>query len=144
MENGRENSTTEKEFPSLLFFAARMVYYINNNTIMNLEKTVNNTWECRCHKYYGCRKENGETRYYNLCTINNCYHSYLTFSVRSIDYQIKLCISLIKDFSENKDINIFTGYNISKSMNFTNGECFEWSWYQYVFESKDIKYDTFS
>ena len=43
----------KKEFPSLLFLAGRVAFYINNNTISNLERTVNHVWECKCHRYSG-------------------------------------------------------------------------------------------
>ena len=126
-----------------MFLAAQVVYYINNNTILNLEKTVNHAWECRCHKYSGCAKPNGELGCCNLCTLNNSYHSFLAFTIRRVDYQVKTSFSLIKDFEENKNVVIFTGDYDEKSMNFSNGTTSEWSLYDYVFKSNYIKYDIF-
>ena len=141
---GSFTTDDKKEFPSLLFLAARLVFYINNNTISNLEKTVNPVWECRCHNYSGCAKPNGELSYCDLYALNNCYHSFLAFTIRSVDYQIKTCISWIKDFEKNKDIVIFTGDYTEKSMNFYTGTNSEWSLYNYVFKSNYINYDTFN
>ena len=35
MEDGKEDSTTD-DFPSLIFFSARLLYYINLNCMYNL------------------------------------------------------------------------------------------------------------
>ena len=60
----------KKDFPSLLLLSARLVFYMNINTIYNIEKTVNHCC-CNCHLYSGCRLENGAKDYCHLCVINN-------------------------------------------------------------------------
>ena len=51
MEGGKEDSTTDN-FPSLVFLSARLVYYINLNCMYNLEKTVVDTYYCKCLEYF--------------------------------------------------------------------------------------------
>ena len=77
MEDLRDDSTTKKkEFPSLLFLSARLVYYININTIYNLEKTVNHVRNCKCHLFSGCEKPNSSKDYCDLCSLSYRYFSY--------------------------------------------------------------------
>ena len=146
MADLRESFTTKKKdkFPSLLFLAARLVFYINNNTVYNLEKTVNHVWNCKYYLYSRCKKANGPDDYCDLCTISNRYHSYFTFTIKRIDYLIKEHISLIEDFQEHKDIEIFTGDYKEYSRDLYDGSKSEWSLYSYVYKTNYIKCNTFN
>ena len=137
------NSDSNDDFPTLRHLAAKVVFYINNNMIMNLEKTRNQGFFCECYKYSGCEKENGELGYCTLCTLDSSYFSYLAFPNKNIDFHIRLCIKLIEDFQQNKNLEIFTGDYTSKSMNFQEGTISIWSLYKYVFKSNYLRNGTF-
>ena len=51
--------TKKEEVPSLKFYAARMVYYINLNIMYNLHKESLISYYYRCYEYSGCVNENG-------------------------------------------------------------------------------------
>ena len=139
MESSNEEfftkSKSEDDFLTLKYLAPKLVFYINNNTIMNIEKSWNSCFGCECHKFSGCAMKNGELGYCTLCQFNNFYFSYLSFTNKNIDYHIKLLIQLIEDLKKSKDLIIFDGDYTSKSMNFQEGTVYEWSLYKDVFES---------
>ena len=136
MESSNEElftkSKSEDDFPTLKYLAAKLVFYINNNTIMQIEKTWNSCFACDCHKYSGCAGPNGERGYCSLCQLNNYYFSCLSFTNKNIDYHIKLLIQLIEDLKKNEDLIIFDGDYTDKSMNFQEGTVSEWSLYKHV------------
>ena len=133
------NSDDDDQFPTLKHLTAKMAFYINNNTIMNLEKTYDGCFFCECYKYSGCEEENGELGCCTICQLENKYFSHFSFSNKNIDYQIKLLIQLIEDFKKYPDLEMYTGDYTSKSMNFRDGTTSEWSLYKYVFESNYLK-----
>ena len=117
MEDGKEDFITkEKEFPSLLFLLARLVYYINLNTMYNLQKTVVDTYYCRCLEYSGCRKINQVMDYCDLCQLNikhNPYDNEKDYKVKNL---INKNIELTKDIKET-NVCIYTGDYESKTFN---------------------------
>ena len=132
----------KKDFLSLSFLSARSVFYINLNTIYNIEKTVNHCY-CDCHLYSGCCLENGATDYCNLCIINNTSFSYFHEKRRDVSDIIKLHIELVNEFRKNKDIEIFTGDYIQYSRHPYTGIKTNISLYNYIYNTYFFKYDTF-
>ena len=137
------SDNNDNDVPTLRHLVAKEVFYINNNMIMNLEKTCNQGFCCEYYKYSGCEKENGELGYCTLCTLDSYYLNYLSFSNKNIDFHIKLCIKLIENFQQNKNLEIFTGDYTSKSIDFQEGTTSEWILYKYVFESNYLRYGSF-
>ena len=111
MDDGKEDLfTKEEKFQSLMYLSTCMVYYINLNTMCNLNKTVVDNYYCRCLKYSGCKKINGIMVYCDLCQLNikhnpNPYDYQNDFKVRNL---INKNIELTKDF-KNYDVDIYTG-----------------------------------
>ena len=140
MESGNENFTTKKLFPSLTFYAARMVYYLNLNTMYNIHKEFSEGWNCECNKYYGCKTEAGFMDYCNLCQLD-IKHFPCDYEK---DYNIKNLINknieLVEDL-KTFDIKLINDDFKSKTW---SPFFYEYSFYNTVFnESLFIKYDTF-
>ena len=104
MENTNVKFFTEKEeekeerVPSLKFYCARLVYYINLNIMYNLHKAVVFTYNCSCWKFSGCKRENGFLDYCDFCSLNikhNPFDNEKNFKIKDI---INKHIELIEDF----------------------------------------------
>ena len=111
MEGGRDDFFTKKDeekFPSLKFYSARMVYYINMNTMHNLLKTGCDSWKCCCFKYSGCRKINGVMDYCDYCQLEIKHNPYDNQNYYKIKNLIKKHIDMINDFKKH-NIDIYTG-----------------------------------
>ena len=52
-----EEEEEEERVPSLKFYCARLVYYINLNIMYNLHKVVAYTYNCNCWKFSRCKKK---------------------------------------------------------------------------------------
>ena len=131
MDDGKEVFfAKEEKFQSLMYSSAHMVYYINLNTMYNLNKTVVDNYYCCCLKYSGCKKINGVMDYCDLCQLNikhNPYDYQNDFKVRNL---INKNIELTKDFKK-YDVDIYTGDYTFK----TWGPFFdEYSFYDSVFK----------
>ena len=143
MVAGKENSTIDK-FPSLTFFCARLVYYINLNVLYNLEKEVANGWLCEFNRFSGCEKINGVRDYCDICSLSVKYSSIDEERNLSVKNLIKKSISLIKDFKKYPHIEILNVNIRNKNIDFNkNGTFSEWSFYSYVFISPYFKADDF-
>ena len=138
MEGGKEDSTTNN-FPSLVFLSARLVYYINLNCMYNLEKTVVDTYYCKCLEYSGCRKPNGVMDYCDICSlaIKHCpYDNEKNYRVKDL---INKHIELVDDFKKYKPV-IYVGDYESKTFE----PVFSiWSCYNSVCNGLFIKQKTF-
>ena len=88
----------EEKVPSLKFYAARLVYYINVNLMFNLHKAAISTYNCDCQKFSGCRKENkimDYCDYFSLAVKHNPYDYEKDFKIKNL---IDKHIELINDF----------------------------------------------
>ena len=111
MVDGKENFTTDDAkdtFPSLCFFAARLVYYINVNCMYNLQKTIINPFECKCDDYSGCRFPNDLRDYCDVCYLNNKHNPFDNEKVYRIKDLINKNIKLVNDFKK-YNVDIETG-----------------------------------
>ena len=143
MVDGKEDSTIKK-VPSLTFFCARVIYYINLNVIYNLEKEVADGWICECKYFSGCEKINGVKDYCDICSLSVKYSSIDEEKNLSVKNLIKKNISLIKDFKKYPHIDILNDNIQNKNIDFNkNGTFSQWSFYNYVFNSPYFKPDDF-
>ena len=96
----------EERVPSLKFFAARVVYYINLNTMYNLLKESIYGWNCQCHRFSGCQRRIGVIDYCDLCSLNikhNPFDNERDFKIKNI---INKNNELVNDFKEYYNIEI--------------------------------------
>ena len=109
MENLNEQAFIKKEeerVPSLKFFAARLVYYINLNTMYNLFKETINGWNCQCHRFSGCEIKIGLKNYCALCSLSvkhDPFDNERDFKIKNI---INKNIELVNDFKIYYNIEI--------------------------------------
>ena len=145
MEDGKGNVFTnekkkDKDFPSLIFLAARLVYYINLNCMYNIRKAIINPFQCKCDDYSGCCFANGVREYCDVCYLNKKHDPENFENVFKIRDIINKNIELINDMKK-YDIQIDTGdYTF---VTFNRLEMF--SFWSSVFskESQFIHRDTF-
>ena len=100
-----EEEKEEEKVPSLKFYSARLVYYINLNLMFNLHKSAVSTYNCECQKFRGCRKINKIMDYCDYCSLavkHNPYDYEKDFKIKNI---INKHIELIGDFKK-YDIDI--------------------------------------
>ena len=57
IDDSYEEEEEKEKVPSLKFYSARLVYYINVNLMFNLHKAAISTYNCECQKFSGCRKK---------------------------------------------------------------------------------------
>ena len=142
MESLNKKFFTKKEekVPSLKFYAARMVYYINLNIMYNLHKESLICYYCRCYEYSGCVNENGFMNYCIRCSMEIEHNPFKYEKDYKIKNLINKHIKLINDFNEHK-LDISNDDYIIKLW----GPYFnQLSFYESVFkESLFIKKDTF-
>ena len=107
MENSNIKFITKKEekeerVPSLKFYCARLVYYINLNIMYNLHKAVVGNYNCNCWKFSGCAKESGFLDYCNYCSLaikHNPFDHDKDFKIKNL---INKHIELIEDLKKYK------------------------------------------
>ena len=144
MGDGREdffikyNTEKKKTFPSLTFFAARLVYYINVNCMYNIRKAQINPFYCLCDEYSGCPFSNGLRNYCNVCYFFSKHDVEDNEKAFSIKHLIDKNIELMADF---KKFNVQIDKN-DYVFKFRNG--YDVSFYDIVFSNRlNIKFDTF-
>ena len=135
MENLNEKIFTKKEeeeekVPSLKLYSARMVYYINLNTMHILHRTVTNLCYCQCYKFSGCVKKSGFMDYCDMCSLEVKHNSYNHEKNYRIKNLIDKHIELINDFKEN-EICI---HNIDYTFKIWGPYFNEYSFYDSVFQ----------
>ena len=107
MADGREDfiidDDNKRTFPSLSFFTARLIYYINVNCMYNIRKAQINPFCCRCDDYSGCPLSNGIRDYCDVCSLF-CKHDVE-------DYEKDFCIKNL--INKNIELmNDFKKYNV--------------------------------
>ena len=90
----------EEKFPSLKFFAARMIYYLNLNIMYNLHKESLVYFYCECYKYSGCEHKNGLKNYCIRCSMEIKHNPFDYEKNYRIKNLIDKHIELINDFNE--------------------------------------------
>ena len=135
-----DSDEEEKEkVPSLKFFAARLVYYINVNLMFNLQKAAISTYNCECDKFSG-RKSNEIMDYCDYCSLaikHDPYNHEKDYKIKNI---INKHIEMVADFKK-YDINISNEDYRSKTW---KPYFYEFSFYKSVFcESLFIDKKTF-
>ena len=118
-----DNDEKEKKekVPSLKFYAARLVYYINVNLMFNLHKAAISYYNCNCRKFSGCRKPNKIMDYCDYCSLavkHNPYDYEKDYKIKNI---IDKHIEMVKDFKK---------YNID----ITNEDYTSKTWSPYFYE----------
>ena len=144
MADGREdffinfNNKKKKTFPSLTFFAARLVYYLNVNCMYNIRKAQINPFYCLCDQYSGCPLPNVLRNYCNVCYLFSKHDVEDNEKEYSIRHLVNKNIELVDDFRK-FNVKIDNNDYIFK---FRNGN--DVSFYDIVFSnSLSIKLDTF-
>ena len=99
-----EDSDEEEEerVPSLKYYCARLIYYINLNIMYNLHKGSTSTYNCECRKFSGCRKKNKLMDYCDYCSLaakHNPFDYDKDFKIKNL---INEHIELIEDFKKYK------------------------------------------
>ena len=132
------NDKKKKTFPSLTFFAACLVYYINVNCMYNIRKAQINPFYCLCDDYSGCPFSNGLRNYYNICYLFSQHDVEDNEKAFSIKHLIDKNIELMADF---KKFNVQIDNN-DYVFKFRNGN--DVSFCDIVFSNRlSIKFDTF-
>ena len=99
------NEEEEERVPSLKYYCARLIYYINLNIMYNLHKASTSTYNCECRKFSGCRKKNKLMDYCDYCSLaikHNPFDYDKDFKIKNL---IDKHIELIEDFKK-YDIDI--------------------------------------
>ena len=129
IDENEEEEEGEEKVPSLKFFAARLVYYINVNLMFNLNKAAISTYYCNCNKYSGCRKPNKIMDYCDYCSLATKHNPY----DHEKDYKIKNIINkhieMVDDFKK-YDIDV-TNEDFRSKM--WSPYFYEFSFYKSVF-----------
>ena len=136
MEDGKEDSTID--FPSLCFLSARVIYYINVNSMYNLQKAVIDPFLCSCDKYSGCRKPNDVRDYCDICSLNIKHDPYENKKKHKIEHLIQKHIEMVNDFKK-YNVNIKNDDYTFKAFNPLS----EFSFCESAFNGLFIKKDTF-
>ena len=142
MGGGKEDFFTDddntKTFPSLSFFAARLVCYINVNCMYNIRKAQINPFYCNCDDYSGCPFPNGIRDYCEYCFLYSKHDVEDNEKAFNIKHLINKNIELMNDFKKyNVEID-----NLDYHFKFRNGS--EVSFKEIVFCNRfGINYNTF-
>ena len=137
MEDGKEDFTID--FPSLCFLSARVIYYVNVNSMFNLQKAVIDLFLCSCDKYSGCRKPNDVRDYCDICSLNIKHDPYENEKRYKIEHLIKKHTEMVNDFNK-YNVNIKNDDYTFKTFNPLS----EFSFYESVFNGLFTKKDTFN